>query len=432
MELKTQKINPEQYNDFKYIFIFGDSHSLCFGQGNTLVDNKYNIQMLNRDSASARGLINENSTLRYGLDITNFINFKKGFGIKPYNFDENNNYYLFKFGQVDVQINYYYKIIVKKENIIKKFFFEDIIKDYMDFLNPFKNSNIIVCGINLPNPTNYKRYLVNCFNRREDIKMIDDEIEKLTLEEMNNDTLFFNELLKNSCDNYSIKYFDLINECVVWIDKKIVLNPEYIGNDHHYKGCIGFNTIENNIKIYNEKNNFECFDYVNHLLYKKTYYTFIEKLILSLINSYFPIIVLNKNLSLLYLLNDINNYYFFHNNVINYKLIKYGNEIIINIDKILSKNNNLDENMKIFGMNIRVNSEIINLNVKIELKSNLPIKIFTGKKWLHCNTNIINDNILIENINKWRISISDDFLNKNLNKKNILHIIRIERFEIIL
>lgn len=69
MELKTQQINSEQYNNYKYIFIFGDSHCLCFGQGNTIIDNDYNIQMLNRDSASARGLMNKNSTLKYGTDI---------------------------------------------------------------------------------------------------------------------------------------------------------------------------------------------------------------------------------------------------------------------------------------------------------------------------------------------------------------------------
>ena len=262
-------------------FIFGDSHSLCFGQGDTLVNNKYNIQMLNRDSASVRGLINENSTLRYGLDITNFINFKKGFGIKPYNFDENNNYYLFKFGQVDVQINYYYKKIVKKENIDKKIFFEEIIKDYMEFLKGFKNSNIIVCGINLPNPSNYKRYLINCFNRIEDKTMINNEIEKITLEEMNIDTLLFNELLKNSCENNSIKYFDLINECTVNDNGKILLNHQYIGNDHHYNGCIANVLILKNINQYNEKNenNEMLKDYINHPLYKKTYHTFINKLI---------------------------------------------------------------------------------------------------------------------------------------------------------
>lgn len=149
----------------------------------------------------------------------------------------------------------------------------------MNFLKEFNNLNIIVCGINFPNPTNYKRYLVNCFNSSKDVIITNSEIDKLTLEEMNEDTLFFNNLLKNSCKNNSIPYFDLTDECSLLIDGKIALKQEYIGDDHHYKGCRGIRTIENSIKIYNDKNNVDCFDYINHPLYNKTYYTFINKLI---------------------------------------------------------------------------------------------------------------------------------------------------------
>jgi hypothetical protein len=277
MELKIQKINKEQFND--YIYVFGDSHCLCFGHGDIIVNDKYNIQMLNRDSASARGLANEKSTLKYGNDILNFIYYKKGFSNKPFNSNENNNYYLFKFGQVDSQINYYYKKIIKKENIDKNIFFKEIIDDYMTFLKEFKNYNIIVCGINMPSPTNYKRYLYNCFNRiNEEIINIDNDIEKITLLEMNNDTLLFNELLKIKCENNLIKYFDLTNECVIKINDKLTLNSKYVGNDHHYKGCRGIAYILSSIKNFNENNNQTIIDYINHPLYKETYYIFIKKL----------------------------------------------------------------------------------------------------------------------------------------------------------
>ena len=429
MDLKTQIISSDKYNDYTYIYVFGDSHCLCFGQGDTIIDNKYNVQMLNRDSASARGLSNKNSTLNYSADIAKFIYLKKSFGDKPNNSDETKNVYLFKFGQVDVQINYYYKLIVKKENVIKKIFFEEIINDYMYFVEQFSKSyNVLICGINLPNSAHYKEYLINCFNVKDEMemKLVNSEISKITLEEMNADTLLFNELLKNACEHKSIKYFDLTYECAMIIDNNVMLNPEYIGTDHHYNGCIGLNRIQNNIKIYNDLNNIEQNDYVNHPLYKKTYYTFFNKLINTLKNTNFTN-VYTKNISLLYLLNNIHNVYIFHNNIIKYKLITQSNEIIINIDEILSQNNNLDPNMEIFGINIR-GVPLTNFNAKIELQANLPMKIFDGKKWVRYDTNIISEDIFIKNVNKWRISISNDFLKKNLNEKNIVFSVKILNF----
>ena len=65
----TKKISYEDYDKYNYIYIFGDSHCLCFGQGDIIVNNTYNIQQLNQDSASARGLINTDSTLEYGKKI---------------------------------------------------------------------------------------------------------------------------------------------------------------------------------------------------------------------------------------------------------------------------------------------------------------------------------------------------------------------------
>lgn len=428
MELKTKKINKEECDNYSYIFIFGDSHCLCFGQGDTIVDNKFNIQMLKRDSASARGLGNENSTLKYGIDIKNFIYFKKGFGNnKPYNSDESKNYYLFKFGQVDSQINYYFKKIVKKEDIDKNIFFNEVIDEYITFLNSFKNYNIIVCGINMPSPTNYKRYLINCFNIKEKNLNIDDDIEKITLEEMNNDTIIFNELLKNQCQSNSIKYFDLTYECTIKIDNKIMLCPTYIGNDHHYNGCRGLSVILNNIKIYNDNNNIIFSDYINHPLYVNTYKIFIYKLITTLCDDNKNKLTINKiDNDISYLLNDINNLYFFHNNIIKYELQKYGTCIVICIENILSKNNKLDENIKIFGVNIR-GFNFVPVNIKLELESNLPVKIFTGKKWIHYNKNIIEENIFIEDINKWRISISDNFLERNIERTNILFTIKFNK-----
>jgi hypothetical protein len=429
MNIQTKNITENEYNNYTYIYIFGDSHCLCFGHGNVIVNNKFNIQMLNKDSASARGLMNENSTLNYGNNIKNFIYYKKGFGLKPFNSNECNNFYLFKFCQVDMQINYYYKLFVKKENINKISFYEEIINDYLTFLKQFDKYNIMVCGINMPNPKNYKEYLYNCFNKNKNTDIING-LENLSLNEINNDTLFFNNMLKNKCCINDIKYFDLINECTYKIDDKIILLPEYIGQDHHYNGCCGFSIIENSIKIYNANFNINITDYINHPLFQKTYYIFINKLIKMIenINNVYLKHDNVNNIPLLFLLNDIDNIYCYHNNIIKYNIIKYGSEIIVNIDEILSVDGKLNEYMKLFGIKIKI-SEIINFNVKLNLESNLPIKIYTGKKWINYNTYLIDETIFIDNVEKWRISPSNEYLQSNINKKNIIFSMKIKIFE---
>lgn len=181
------------------------------------------------------------------------------------------------------------------------------------------------------------------------------------------------------------------------------------------------------IKIYNQNNNVIFSDYINHPLYINTYKVFIYKLIKTLCDYNKNKLTLNKiDNDISYLLTDINNLYFFHNNVIKYELQKYGTYIVICIEKILSKNNKLDENMKIFGINIR-GFNFLSVNLKLELESNLPIKIFTGKKWINYNKNIIEDDIFIEDINKWQISISDDFLEKNIEQRNVLFTINFKK-----
>ena len=268
MELKTNKILLEP-NNYKHIFIFGDSHCLCFGQGKTNVNNKYYINMLKQDSASARGLISIDSTLKYGKTIEEFIKFKKWYSNTPFNSNEINNYYVFKFGQVDIEYNYYYKLIIKEEKITKNDFFNDVIDKYIQYIRQLNKLNIIVCGVNLPSPINMKKYKYNILklNNKNTI------IENLTIEEINKDSIIFNQLLKQKCDINNIKYFDLIEECTYTNNNEYYLRKEFIGTDHHYKGCRSLNALKYEMK--NDHND----DYINYILFKKTYYTFINKLI---------------------------------------------------------------------------------------------------------------------------------------------------------
>jgi len=409
INLETKKISVEDYNKYKYIYIFGDSHGLCFGQGDIIVSNKYYIQQLNQDSASARGLINTNSTLGYGKKIEEFIKFKKGFNNKPFNIKETLNYYVFKFGQVDSQINYYYKIIVKNEYITKDEFFKNIIDDYISFLNRFENINILVCGINMPSPLNYKKYLYNTL--KLDITNKNELLNNLTIEELNNDTIIFNNLLKQICLLNNITYFDLTDQCTYINNNLLYLRPEFIGNDHHYKGCRALSVLNKYINEYNLNNNIsEPIEYLNHPLYKNTYNTFISKLIKVIENNID--VVLLKEISILFLLENKDSFYIYHNNSIKYSLVFITPKIILNVTYNLI-NNEIDANMFIFGFKIILPLNINECKLKIKLNSNIPIKIYDGKKWLHFNVCELNEIIQINDINKWRISPSNEYINQS-------------------
>ena len=96
--------------------------------------------------------------------------------------------------------------------------------------------------------------------------------------------------------------------------------------------------------------------------------------------------------------------------------------------------------MNIFG--VRFNNQLLGIQNKYNneyligqllIESNLPLKIYDGIKWTNYNLNNIkidNFKFKISNLNKWRIGISDDWLNNNLNKENVEFIINVIKFNI--
>jgi len=103
-----KKYEKSNYNNI--IKIFGDSHCLCFvgssHQDKYLdINNKTLVINCNQDSVSISGLNNKKSTLGYNKTIVKNIE------------KVSNVYHLFKLGQVDIEYVYYYKLLIKKENI---------------------------------------------------------------------------------------------------------------------------------------------------------------------------------------------------------------------------------------------------------------------------------------------------------------------------
>jgi len=129
------------------------------------------------------------------------------------------------------------------------------------------------------------------------------------------------------------------------------------------------------------------------------------------------------------------NYYIFHNNVIGYDIVKNStdildesNPVIINIKEIISLNDKLEPNIQLFGIRfnqISLSNNYLNsiIKGKLTVKSNIPLKLFNGKNWLHINIDSYENDFDIYNINKWRISPSNEYLNENIGKNNIEFII---------
>ena len=239
---------------------------------------------------------------------------------------------------------------------------------------------------------------------------------------------------KNAMINFINNFYFQSDKNIYLICKdEGVYNDEKINND--------MNEIINNIKKYYNieecnillhyglMSKVICFDLLNNYnitSFDLGYFHFTTNILFE--KSYYYNI--NNVLSIL-------NHYIFHNDEIKYNIIS-NNEILdeneplyINIDEILDETNN----MKMFGIRFKqdtLSRNYLNSTIrgKLKVKSNLPLKIFNGENWLHINFNSYENDFEIHNINKWRISPSDEYLSENIGKKNVNFIIYYVEFKI--
>lgn len=206
------------------IYIFGDSHCKCF------IHDRYNGGILTYDnitifnkfksSASMKGIVNSTSTLNYKDDMISTL--------KSMNLIQApHKICVMKFGQVDIEHNYYYKLYYKNENIVKENFYKKLIQDYIIFIKflktDFPDIQFIVNGVNMPNLYDIQKYLHHKVPA----------MPKINYNDQFNNHFLFNNKLKTECEKNNICYFDLTEETVY--NKKI--KQEFIGNDNHFSGA---------------------------------------------------------------------------------------------------------------------------------------------------------------------------------------------------
>ena len=218
------------------IKIFGDSHSRIFKKINLT---KFTIDVDSISGASLSGLTNKNSQLQVKNKIIDYLH-----NNKP-------SFLIFKFGQVDIDLQYYFKIVIKNQKINKKEYVKNLIQNYIKFIDEiskiYPKHKIIIYGINPPTLIDKQK----CFDYTLRIiseKNINNDIKNKLLNSIDNieeRTIFsklFNKTCKYYCDKNNIKYIEVFDDL---LENNIIMSKYTNNNDHHIKG------------IENDNSNFE-------------------------------------------------------------------------------------------------------------------------------------------------------------------------------
>jgi len=220
----------------KKIFIYGDSHCKCFTRDETKIGNIV-VKNCYYQCASMRGLSNINSKLKYQPFILDNVA------------KHSNDYHVFKFGQVDVEYGFWYKKLIKKENIQQIDFFNKMIDEYIGLMLKIKDNisqNIIICGVNLANDiigvlreinTTYTNWN-NGIAEKKQAHNLKELPRHITIQTQTSNLLTFNDILKRCCDDHYIKYFDTTSECSTKNKAGDIIRKDiFKGLDHHYAGA---------------------------------------------------------------------------------------------------------------------------------------------------------------------------------------------------
>ncbi|MEB3342750.1 hypothetical protein [Okeania sp.] len=223
----------ENLNRNKKYIIFGDSHSQFFGRRQSHKDIEIHLHKI--PAASMTGFGKRESTLKVADQIRQ----------KIYEYPDL-DLLILKFGQVDVDLGYYYRLVVKQENIKFIDFAEKVISMYFDFINSLalEKSRIYILGINLPSIFN-QNYVLKTTHKRITRAIQDKEkVKELKthlfnhlpdIYERTNRSILFNKILNIFCQKNNLAYGDFLQET---LDRETgILKKEFHlpkDNDAHF------------------------------------------------------------------------------------------------------------------------------------------------------------------------------------------------------
>ena len=200
------------------VYVFGDSNVRSFfGQQSKIITENKIFHNLYKSKVSMQGLDNKNSISNYRNDIIDFVKIN----------NNTDDFFVFKFGQVDIEYVLNYKKYVKNEKIISLDFFKQVINNYFAFLKSLNIKNIIVCSTNLPNQNTILK------NIQESIGLN----INIPISEISNNCILFNNILKEYCIINNTVFLDFIELLGEQKEGYVILKPMFIGTDHHICGC---------------------------------------------------------------------------------------------------------------------------------------------------------------------------------------------------
>jgi hypothetical protein len=210
------------------ISVFGDSHARSF---NNIAINGANIDVNALSGATLTGLVKRISTLEVLDKIKEYIN-------KNPNID----FLILKFGQVDIDLKFFYKKYVKQENISDIEYIQECVRACKVLIESisevFPREKIVICGINPPTPVDAQQALeytssIILTNEAEKVISSAEFAEDINYSKRLSRSAKLNFELRSMCRESKIKYFEVFGEI---LDKNNLLNPLYIGSDQHIKG----------------------------------------------------------------------------------------------------------------------------------------------------------------------------------------------------
>ncbi len=222
--------------DSEKIFIFGDSHARYFDVNDKVISHApwvrgVNIDLHKYPASTIIGLGRRNSTLNLSDKIKSILS------------DDRSSARCFCFGQVDIELGFYFRKIVKNEDITFDDFIPHLLDNYKSFLDNHNNGKLILKGINLTVLKN-EQFAINYVSRIiteniDDEKLRREYIIKLkssfdSFKLRNKAMIDFNRGLKVLSKSSGWKYFDINDEISNFTPGKGVIDS-YIpsGNDHH-------------------------------------------------------------------------------------------------------------------------------------------------------------------------------------------------------
>ena len=155
------------------------------------------------------------------------------------------------FGQVDLELGYYYRNVVKKDKVNKEEYIDWIIKIYMDFIIslPFDVSKVVVKGVNLTALTGKTftlKYVSRIIDDSNDSAIKNSLSECLHSElDQNAFHISFNRKLERAVRNLGGAYFDIVSETQDTSATNMRLKWDFLPSrmDHHLADTLAVRNI---------------------------------------------------------------------------------------------------------------------------------------------------------------------------------------------